>query len=74
MSRNQAIERYAATSGRDVAGIDWYVVFGTFKLAVILQQIFVRWYRGQTRDERFAAMGEGAKRLIELAAARRTGE
>jgi hypothetical protein len=45
-------------------------VFGTWKLGVVLQQIFIRWHRGQTHDERFAAMGEGAKRLFELAAAR----
>ena len=71
MSRDEAIARYAERSGRDLARVDWYVVFGTFKLAVVLQQIYIRWLRGQTRDERFAVMGEGARRLFELAGERR---
>lgn len=71
LSRATAIERYARRSGRDLTGVDWYVVFGTFKLAVVLQQIYIRWLRGQTADDRFAVMGEGAGQLLELAAARR---
>jgi aminoglycoside phosphotransferase (APT) family kinase protein len=42
----------------------WYVVFGYFKLAVILQQIFARYEKGQTRDERFARFGERVRTLI----------
>ena len=71
MSRADAISRYGDRSGRDVAEMGWYVVFGNFKMAVILQQIFIRWHRGQTRDERFASLGAGASTLLELAAARR---
>lgn len=71
MTRAQAIARYGEKSGRDVSAIEWYVVFGTFKLAAVLQQIYIRWRRGQTQDERFAAMGEGAAGLIRLAADRR---
>ena len=71
MSRDEAIERYGARSGRDLDHARWYVVFGTFKMAVILQQIYIRWLRGQTADDRFAVMGEGAQLLLELAAARR---
>ena len=48
------MERYAYSSGRDLSYIHWYMVFGYFKLAVILQQIYVRWKKGQTQDERFA--------------------
>ncbi len=71
MTRRQAILRYGEKSGRDVSGMDWYVVFGTFKMGVILQQIYLRWLKGQTQDDRFATMGEDAARLFELAAARR---
>jgi aminoglycoside phosphotransferase (APT) family kinase protein len=71
MTRREAIDRYLSRSGRDTEDVDWYVVFGTFKLAVILQQIYIRWHRGQTRDERFAPYGEGAARLIQLADERR---
>jgi len=73
MRRQEAIDRYGEVSGRDLSDITWYVVFGTFKLAVIIQQIHIRWRRGQTQDERFASLGEGAARLMELAAARRSG-
>ena len=72
ISRSEAIARYGRESGRDVAGMDWYVVFGTWKLGVVLEQIYIRFLRGQTTDSRFASMGEGAARLFDLAAARRT--
>ncbi|CAN5188835.1 phosphotransferase family protein [soil metagenome] len=71
MTREQAAERYASRTGTDLTNFNWYLVFGTWKLAVVLQQIFIRWHRGQTHDERFAKMGEGAQRLFELAAERR---
>jgi aminoglycoside phosphotransferase (APT) family kinase protein len=72
MTRSEATERYARRSGRDLSRVDWYVVFGTFKLGVVIQQIYIRWLRGQTKDDRFAVMGEGARRLFELAAERRS--
>ena len=52
-SRAEAIERYAARTGVDVASIGWHQVFAAFKLAVIIQQIYIRYVRGQTQDERF---------------------
>jgi hypothetical protein len=54
-----------------MANSAWYVVFGTWKLGVVLQQIYIRWARGQTRDPRFEALGEGARTLFRVAAARR---
>jgi aminoglycoside phosphotransferase (APT) family kinase protein len=71
LSRDAAVRRYQARSGRDLGQVDWYLVFGTWKLGVILQQIYIRWLRGQTQDRRFASMGEGARTLFRLAAARR---
>jgi aminoglycoside phosphotransferase (APT) family kinase protein len=53
-SRAEAVARYAARSGRDVGEILWYQVFAAFKLAVIIQQIYIRYVRGQTQDVRFA--------------------
>jgi aminoglycoside phosphotransferase (APT) family kinase protein len=53
-SRAEAIERYAARTGSDVSDILWYQVFAAFKLAVIIQQIYIRYVRGQTQDARFA--------------------
>lgn len=71
MTRQEAAERYASLRNIDPTEVDYYVVFGSFKMAVVLQQIFIRWHRGQTQDERFATMGDGAMSLFSLAANRR---
>ena len=52
-SRAEAIARYAARTGFDVGAIGWHQVFAAFKLAVIIQQIYIRFVRGQTQDQRF---------------------
>jgi aminoglycoside phosphotransferase (APT) family kinase protein len=46
----------------------FYLTFAYFKLAVIVQQIYVRWKRGQTHDERFAIFGKRTHYLITYAA------
>jgi aminoglycoside phosphotransferase (APT) family kinase protein len=56
-SRLELAERYAQASGRDISGIGFYHVLGLFRLAVIAAQIYVRFHRGQTQDQRFAAFG-----------------
>ncbi len=53
-TRAELVRRYAEKAGRDVSGLGYYEVFGLFKLGVILQQIYFRYQRGQTRDERFS--------------------
>jgi aminoglycoside phosphotransferase (APT) family kinase protein len=52
-TRAELVARYAEKAGRDVSALGYYEVFGLFKLGVILQQIYFRFHRGQTRDERF---------------------
>jgi aminoglycoside phosphotransferase (APT) family kinase protein len=64
MTRQELIDRYAGESGRDLSEMHWYVVFGYFKLAGILQQIYARYKNGQTTDERFATFGERVRTLI----------
>src|SRR5690606_32283039 len=64
LDRRTAVERYGERSGIDLANVDWYLVFGSWKLGVILQQIYIRWLRGQTQDERFASLGDGARLLF----------
>jgi aminoglycoside phosphotransferase (APT) family kinase protein len=71
--RRAFMSRYAALSGRDLGAIEWYLTFAYFKLAVILQQIYARWRRGQTRDERFAAFGGHVRALIAHATERAAG-
>ena len=69
LSRREFMHRYAARSGRDLAQMDFYTTFAIFKLAVIIQQIYARWKRGQTQDQRFAVFGDRVRLLIGYAAA-----
>ncbi|HZB08198.1 MAG TPA: phosphotransferase, partial [Rubrobacter sp.] len=64
MTRKELIDRYERESGRDLSEMHWYVVFGYFKLAGILQQIYARYKNGQTTDKRFATFGDRVRTLI----------
>ena len=64
MTRKEFIDYYSQRSGRDLSDMHWYLIFGYFKLAVILQQIYARWHNGQTKDERFANFNERVKNVI----------
>jgi aminoglycoside phosphotransferase (APT) family kinase protein len=68
LSRKQFIELYAKKSGRDVTNMNFYLTFAYFKLAVICQQIYYRYKKGQTNDLRFANFNDKVKTLIEHAA------
>jgi aminoglycoside phosphotransferase (APT) family kinase protein len=45
-SREEFLTTYAQASGRDVSGIDYYRAFGYWKLACILQGVYVRYVAG----------------------------
>lgn len=62
-SRDRFIHEYSSRTGRDVSRLAWYEILGSFKLAVILQQIYFRWKAGQTSDERFAELGSEVQTL-----------
>jgi aminoglycoside phosphotransferase (APT) family kinase protein len=53
MTRAELVERYAARTGLDVSRIAFYETFALFKVAVVVQQIYFRYVRGQTHDARF---------------------
>jgi len=67
-TREQLLEAYRQLTGRDLRHIGYYEVLGVFKLAVIVQQIYLRYHEGQTNDARFLDFGERAAGLIRLAA------
>jgi aminoglycoside phosphotransferase (APT) family kinase protein len=67
MTREELIEAYARKSGRDVSRLPYYLTFAYFKLAVICQQIYYRWKKGQTQDERFERYGEFTRTLLAAA-------
>lgn len=66
-TREEFIMRYAEKSGRDVSNIGYYITFAYFKLAVICQQIYYRYVKGQTQDDRFAQMDKMVAALIKQA-------
>jgi aminoglycoside phosphotransferase (APT) family kinase protein len=64
-TRATVIERYAAASGRDVSDVDYYVAFGYWKLACILEGVYAR-YRGGVMGE--SSGFEGFARQVEILA------
>ena len=71
LSRRELLDRYCERSGWEVANPLFYYCFGLFKVAVIVQQIFARYVRGNTQDPRFAelddtvlALGQAARDAI----------
>jgi aminoglycoside phosphotransferase (APT) family kinase protein len=58
LKREEILERYNGRTGFDLVNTAFYEVFAVFKLAVVLQQIFYRYARGQTDDPRFARLDE----------------
>ncbi len=57
LSRAEICELYARETGYDLSNINYYLVYGIFRLAVILQQIYYRYYHGQTKNPVFKAFG-----------------
>lgn len=57
-TRAEVIERYGTTSDLDLSSIAWYEAFGCWKTAVILQQLYARYLRGESTDERMRQRGE----------------
>ncbi len=68
LTRKEIAELYAARTGTSIANFDFYYCFGLFRLSVIAQQIYYRFYHGQTKDERFKMLIFAVKVLEETAA------
>lgn len=67
MTRKELIKRYEEKTERNVAEILFYYCFALFKTAVIAQQIYYRYAKGLTKDDRFAAMIMGVRILSKAA-------
>lgn len=67
--RDAVVERYVARRGLvvDDAEIDWYEAFGCWKTAIILQQLYARYLRGETTDVRMRERGAVVAPLAERA-------
>ncbi|MGH7293856.1 MAG: hypothetical protein ACRELB_02930, partial [Polyangiaceae bacterium] len=81
LTRAEVVARYERSRGRSAGDPLYYCVYGLFKVAVIAQQIYARWKKGLTKDERFGAMiqavralGGSAARAIERGRIDRLGD
>jgi aminoglycoside phosphotransferase (APT) family kinase protein len=63
-TRAEILAAYSAATGLDVGGVRWYQAFGAWKTAVVLQQLYDRYQRGESSDQRMARHRE---RVTELA-------
>ena len=69
MTRREQVSYYAEKRGIAVDNFDYYYCFGLFRLAVIMQQIYYRFFHGQTKDKRFQMLVHGVK-IMESVASR----
>ena len=67
MTRAEAARRYSELTGRDISSIGYYMAFGCFKLAVVLEGIHARFLQNKTVGEGFEREGPAVPRLIQRA-------
>jgi aminoglycoside phosphotransferase (APT) family kinase protein len=67
LTRPELASRYAELTGRDLAGIGYYMAFGCFKLAVVLEGIHARFLQNKTVGEGFEQEGPAVPVLIQRA-------
>jgi aminoglycoside phosphotransferase (APT) family kinase protein len=66
-NRMELVEAYEKKSGRKVDHLVFYYAYGLFKIAVIVQQIYYRYKKGYTTDERFAKLNLATMAFINTA-------
>jgi aminoglycoside phosphotransferase (APT) family kinase protein len=67
LTREEFAATYAERSGRDLSGIGYYMAFGCFKLAVVLEGINARFLQHKTVGEGFDREGRAVPVLIRRA-------
>jgi len=65
--RLEIVERYEQNTGRSIANLVFYYAFGLFKNAVIVQQIYYRYQKGLTTNEKFAQLNKATRLFMEVA-------
>ena len=53
MTREEVVDYYCRSTGIEIETFDFYRIYGIFRLVVIMQQIYYRYYNRQTRNKRF---------------------
>lgn len=56
LTRKDVLQRYIDTTGHSIENPVFYFVYGSFKIAVIVQQIYKRWKSGHSQDSRFSQL------------------
>ena len=56
MTRQEILNHYEKRTGHSTEQFDFYYCFGLFRLAVIAQQIYYRYFHKITDNKRFAAL------------------
>ena len=69
-TRDELRARYAERSGRDVSSLDFYIAFGYWKLACILEGVYSRYAAGAGGGDRTAFEGF-ADQVVRLSEASR---
>ena len=64
VTRAEFAAGYARRTGRDISRIGYYVAFGYFKLAVVLEGIHARYLKQQTVGEGFEREGQAVPVLV----------
>jgi aminoglycoside phosphotransferase (APT) family kinase protein len=61
------VKRYAAATGRDLSGFDWYQAFSAWKLAIVLEASYTKYRRGESRNPHHEAFGFVVDQLLSRA-------
>jgi aminoglycoside phosphotransferase (APT) family kinase protein len=64
-ARQEVAERYARQTGLDLSELVWYQAFASWKTVIALQQLYMRYVRGESSDERMASRGDRVAPLAE---------
>ena len=66
-ARAEVVARYAERTGFDVSSVAWFEAFATWKTAVVLEQLYQRYVRGESTDPRMGERGQPVARLARRA-------
>jgi len=66
-SRAEIAARYRERTGADLTTLPWWTGFAYWKTAVVVQQLYTRFVRGESKDTRMIAIGARAPKLAQRA-------
>jgi aminoglycoside phosphotransferase (APT) family kinase protein len=70
ITKREGIDRYAARTGRDVSGVDFYISLAFWRLACITEGVLARYVNGAMGSNQsidLTAIGEGVRLLAQSA-------